>query len=237
MRIGKHEIEILIPKNSYIGVNEFGKLKINEGVFFSNPKKITMKDTNQDLKLVLIKNRKVTKVIDAKKNTGNYDTKDNDVIEVKPELKIKKGDIVTMKKGGLFTKYEKDFVKYLHLFKREIENKEITKNDLDNLYKQYLQDKESIPFDNLPYDETIISFFENGGKLVNDSDFYVLDEKGLSKEISNNSRIFSRVHTKQLFDTALLAVNEQGLKQLGKLFVSIINKQNNQEKQWVSINT
>lgn len=237
VKIGKTEIEILKPKNPFLGFNEFKKVKNNQGIIFNKPESITMQDTNENLKLLLIKNNRVKQIINAKKNTGLYDTKDYDVIEVKEKVDVKINDKITkLQTGGTLSNYkDKNFIKYLYLYKSDIEKGKIKKEHLKDLYNEFLKEKDFIPFDNIPYDETLISYFEHGGKMINDTDLYVITEKGVEHKIDNNSRIFSRVHTKQLFDNAVLALNEQGLKQLGKLFVKIVNQQNKQEQQWVNI--
>ena len=86
-------------------------------------------------------------------------------------------------------------------------------------------------------DISLVATKQNGGviKFIEDDlpaegGLHVLDEKGVVQaNLKGNERVFSRIHTRKLFELAHAGKS----KQLGKAMVNYINKQDTQEPQYV----
>lgn len=71
------------------------------------------------------------------------------------------------------------------------------------------------------------------GGLVPEGDLHVLDEDGkVQMNVKGDERVFSRIHTKQLYNLAIKAKEPSDYKRLGRAMVRMITRQNTQKPQF-----
>jgi len=71
------------------------------------------------------------------------------------------------------------------------------------------------------------------GGLVPEGTLHVLDEDGkVQMNTMGNERVFSRIHTRQLYNLSVNAKNPSDFKRIGRAMVRMLNKQNTQPLQF-----
>jgi hypothetical protein len=71
------------------------------------------------------------------------------------------------------------------------------------------------------------------GGLVPEGELHVLDEDGkIQMNVAGNERVFSRIHTKQLYNLAVKAQEPTDYRRLGRAMVRMITRQNTQKPQF-----
>ena len=71
------------------------------------------------------------------------------------------------------------------------------------------------------------------GGITPDGNLHVLDEDGkVQMNVEGNERVFSRIHTRQLYNLSLNASEPADFRRIGRAMVRMINKQDNQKPQF-----
>jgi uncharacterized membrane protein (UPF0127 family) len=75
---------------------------------------------------------------------------------------------------------------------------------------------------------------DTGSGVEKEGSYHVLDEDGNNQvNLHGSERVYSRIHTKQLYDLSVKAKSDNDFKSIGRAMMRILNKQDTQEQETV----